>query len=221
MIQYKRNVYRILLDYKRFLLLAACMLFGALACVTVNVNFPESAVQKATDDYVRELYRAKEKGRSSSPEAPTPAASTQPSTKDKTENKSSVLPFSFIQTVWAGDLVFRVDSDKAYTIQDNLRKRLSDVLAYKRAGVLGESNDGLLVLKNPDKSKKLLVKKLEKLVSDENDDREDLYSEVVSENQLPKNRLKDVKRSFARSFQAESPSKTWVQDSEGKWSQKP
>ena len=50
----------------------ACLMSSAIAlasltaaCVTVNVNFPESTVQKATDDYVKELYKAKERGHGS------------------------------------------------------------------------------------------------------------------------------------------------------------
>ena len=34
----------------------AMILFVGISCVTVNVNFPEGAVQKAADDYVKELY---------------------------------------------------------------------------------------------------------------------------------------------------------------------
>jgi uncharacterized protein YdbL (DUF1318 family) len=184
------------------------MISSSAACVTVNVNFPESAVQKATDDYVRDLYRAKEKGNK-----PAPAA--EPSAKPQ-------AAFELIPSAHAdeGDL-FRVDTDKALSIREKLRGRLDEVLSQKRAGVVGESNDGLLVLKSPDKLKKLLLKKVEKLVSDENSDREELYGEILTANGLPRTRLKNVQKSFSRSFQAESPSGTWVQDIEGKWARKP
>lgn len=181
------------------------------ACVTVNVNFPESAVQKATDDYVRDLYRSKEK--KSEPEAaPSPSASLYKSIH-------WVSPWN--QTAIADDEVFKVDTDKALTIRDKLAGRLADVIQFKRSGVLGESNDGMLVLKDGKKLKPILLKKVEKIVSDENKDREELYNEIVSANGMNKNRVKNVQKSFARSFQAESPSQSWVQDTEGKWAQKP
>jgi uncharacterized protein YdbL (DUF1318 family) len=181
------------------------------SCVTVNVNFPESAVQKATDDYVRDLYRAKEKGKSPSP---TPEAS-------KTSFLENFGGSLLIAQAWAdAEGMFRVDTPKAGEISERLKSNLSEVIAQKRAGVLGETNDGMLKLKAPEKLKKLFIQKIEKLVADENKDRGELYAEVVRANNLGKNRLKDVQKSFARSFQAESPSGTWLQDSDGKWAQK-
>src|SRR3954470_20952661 len=77
----------------------ACLLsFSFAACVTVNVNFPESAVQKATDDYVRDLYRAKEKGKPAAPAA---------------KKESSFEMPSLINSAMADDDVFKVSTDKA------------------------------------------------------------------------------------------------------------
>ena len=179
------------------------------SCVTVNVNFPESAVQKATDDYVRDLYRAKEKGKNP---VPLPEASGK---------TSGTLIFDFIPTAAAAEATIKVDSDKALKIKDKLASRVADVIAQKRAGVLGETNDGMLELKGAEKVKPLLKKKIESLVSAENSDRRELYSEVASSNGISQGRVKDIQKSFARSFQAESPSGTWLQDGDGKWAQKP
>lgn len=196
------------------------LMLGQLGCLSgcmtlnVNVHFPESAVQKATDDYVRELYRAKEKGR-----GPTPASSSAPIAEP---TKQSRFSFPFIASAMAEDLSFKVETPKALKIRDRLSGRVAEILAQKRAGVLGESSVGTLVLKSPEKLKPILQKKIEKLVADENADRDELYTEVMQANALPKNRQKDIQKSFARSFQAESPSGTWLQDPEnGSWTQKP
>lgn len=191
---------------------------GLTACVTVNVNFPESAVQKATDDYVRDLYRAKETRKSGAPDSAAPAAT-------KPQAHGFALPI-LIASAQAGDAfgeeeAFKVSTPRALAIRDKLAGHLSDVLEHKRAGVLGETNDGLLEIREPGKLKKLLARKVEKLVADENADRLDLYREVVKANGLPEARIKNVQKSFARSFQAESPSGTWMQDVDGKWAQKP
>lgn len=179
--------------------IASCLL---AACVTVNVNFPESAVQKATDDYVKELYRTKEKNKA-------PAA---------TETKKSAFDL-LIPAAIAADS-FRVDSEKSMEIMGRMKSRIDEVITYKENGTLGESNDGLLVLKNADKTKKLLIKKLETLVQNENKDRAELYKEVVSSNGMTENREIDVRKSFSRSFQNESPAGTWIQDIDGSWAQK-
>ncbi len=195
------------------LALVLATMAGAVACVTVNVNFPESAVQRATDDYVRELYRAKSNkggkpGTEETPATPAPA-------------KSSIEFPSLFPVAHAAEGVFKVDTDKALQIRTRLSGRVDEVIAQKRAGVLGETNDGMLVIKAPDKLKKLQTAKVEKVVSDENADRTALYEEVRQANGVAEGRLKDIQKSFARSFQAESPSGTWLQDADGKWAQKP
>ena len=205
-------------------LISLGLVAAQVACVTVNVNFPESAVQKATDDYVRELYRAKEKGNKGTP-APDPSA------------KPAAWNFSLLPEAQAAEteLEFRLDSDKALKIRDRLSNRLDEVVKYKRDGVIGETNDGLVEVHNPAPLKKAKLLAQAKggkgraedperiangVVDAENKDRRDLYDEVLATNAIAKGRKKDIQKSFARSFQAESPSGTWVQDADGAWSQK-
>jgi uncharacterized protein YdbL (DUF1318 family) len=181
-----------------------------MGCVTVNVNFPESAVQKATDDYVRDLYRAKEKGKVTTPgqEQGTTSAS----------KVSSSFTFALVSEAYADD--FKVQSAKADAIKARLRSRLDDLIAQKRSGAIGETNDGKLVLKDT-KLPPLLQKKVKQLIDSDNADRMDLYKEVAHLNGLGSDGLATVEKSFARSFQSLSPSGTWIQSSDGSWTQKP
>ena len=107
------------------------------SCVTVNVNFPESAVQKATDDYVKDLYRAKEKGKSS-PTAPASAPSERPQTWLVLPN----LLGDLIASAQAADVNFTVTSGKAMDILASQKGRIQEILAQKRAGLIGETKDG-------------------------------------------------------------------------------
>lgn len=177
------------------------------ACVTVNVNFPESAVQKATDDYVRDLYRAKEKGKA----APSSEQSAAPASK-------LTSFFSLVSDAYADD--FKVQSAKADQIKTRLKSRLDDLIAQKRSGNVGESNDGKLVVKATGLPP-LLMKKVKTLVEEDNSDRMDLYKEVAELNGLGSSGVSTVQKSFARSFQSISPSGTWIQDSDGHWTRKP
>jgi uncharacterized protein YdbL (DUF1318 family) len=209
----------------RIALSASFVAVSAVSCVTVNVNFPEATVQKATDDYVRDLYKAKDKkganpqqGDSSSnkPSATAPAA---------TKTTTSLLESLFVSTAYADEINFKVNSPKAMTIRDRQIKRIDTVHDAKVAGQLGETGDGYLAIDPKNTLKPLLKKSLEKslqpLVDAENKDRKDLYQEILASNGFPKSRLKDLEKSFARSFQGQSPSGTWVQDAQGQWSQKP
>lgn len=176
------------------------------ACVTINVNFPEGAVQKAADDYVRELYKAK----------------MDDSVKKSTPDKQSYLaPFSLMAQAHAQDVgQFSVNSVKAKKIQSSQRGRLKKISSFKKKGFLGESSEGLLVLRNKNKIKPLLRKKIQKLLEAENKDRLALYGEVIKINNLDSDWLPKIKKTFARSFQSMTPSGTWV-EAGGQWSKKP
>jgi uncharacterized protein len=181
------------------------------ACVTVHVNFPESSVQKATDDYVREIYKSKN---SKKQDEETPAA--------KPSSGSSSLIDLLIPSAHAVevDATFRTDTANAKQIQSRQARRLDEIDAQKRAGVIGETAAGTLVVKSPDKLKKLLQAKVERVIAEENADREALYKEVLETNKMASNRLKDIQASFARSFQKASPAGTWIEDESGSWKQK-
>ncbi len=187
------------------LLLAATLALSA--CVTVNVNFPEGAVQKATDDFVKDLYRARDRGAK-------PDVAPAPSTSAPTSAIDFLIPSAM------ADDSFVVKTPAALAIRDKMSAMVNEVLTHKRSGALGETNDGLLVIHQPDQVKKLQVARVKQVVETENANRIALYSEVLAANGLKPARLKDVRVSFARSFQAESPSGTWLQEADGKWSQK-
>jgi uncharacterized protein YdbL (DUF1318 family) len=185
-----------------FSLVTAALIYTS--CVTVNVNIPDSAVQQATDDYVKELYDAKEK---SKPAAPAPARSPQ-----------SMLDF-VIAPAFADDRPVKTDSPKALDIRTRMKERLDEVHADKMAGILGETNTGKLIVKG--KAKSGQEKSLKKLMDDENSDRAELYHEVIEHNGMNKGNLETIERNFAHSFQKHSPTGTWVQDDDGAWTQKP
>ncbi|MBC7396971.1 MAG: DUF1318 domain-containing protein [Bdellovibrionales bacterium] len=183
------------------------------SCVTVNVNFPESAVQKATDDYVRDLYRTKEQGK--------PGAAPKVTTSPAARTSFNLEFLNFMPSAEAADQSFNLSSPKLDEIKTKLKASVGDVIEQKKAGVLGESNEGRLVVKDSSRLKPLLKKRVDDLVEVENQNRDTLYDEVIHANPLAKGNLVAVKKSFARSFQAESPSGTWVQGETGAWAQKP
>jgi uncharacterized protein YdbL (DUF1318 family) len=102
-----------------------------------------------------------------------------------------------------------------------MKTRVAEIIEFKRQGLIGETVEGSVTLRGTGKLKPLQAKKLEKLLADENQDRDQLYQEIVATNGADKVKIQVVRKSFMRSFQAESPSGTWVEGVEGGWSQKP
>ncbi|MDZ4661030.1 MAG: DUF1318 domain-containing protein [Pseudomonadota bacterium] len=182
----------------------AMILFVGISCVTVNVNFPEGAVQKAADDYVKELYNAKEKD--------------EAETADKKPSSFFHINLSLISVAHAQE--FKVDTAKAKEIQSRQKARIDDLKEHLKEGQIGESANGLVEVRAPSDIKPILMKKIEKLVQDENADREALYDEVISSNGLSSSVRNQVKASFAKSFQGAAPKGTLIESTKGKWDKK-
>ena len=209
---------RKILQANAFWLVSAFLLGALPGCLTLNVNMtlPEAAVQRATDDYVRELYRAKEKGKSTAPDAaPSPAA------------KTSMLSIDLIAEAYAGDdVTVKLGGKAVEQIKERQIARMDEINAQKSAGLIGENNEGKLSFRASEKAPKIdVMKKVQKLISDENADRESLYKEVLKANNADHSKLGDIQKSFARSFQVHSPAGTWIQlmdgGMDGQWVRKP
>lgn len=190
----------------------AGFLMGAFSgCVTVNVNFPESAVQSATDDYVKQLYQQREKSRLNPTPKPSASSTASPAVK-----AVSWLAARFINEAQADEML-KFDSPRFREIQAQLAAQVDQVIAAKKAGQLGESREGMLVVKT---DKPLLSKKLQPLVEKENTLRQQLYTDALTTRGLQNYRISDIREHFARSFQAQSPAGTWIQSADGAWSRK-
>jgi len=205
--------------------LVAAFVLGTLpGCLTLNVNMtlPEAAVQRATDDYVRDLYRAKEKGKTSAPEtAPSPGAAA--GSAAKTSLLSPLDSIDLIAHAHAGDdVTVKLGGKAVEQIKERQIARMDELNAQKSAGLIGENNEGKLAFRTPEKTPKIdVMKKVQKLVADENADRDALYKEVLKANNADKSKLADIQKSFARSFQVHSPAGTWIQDMDSNWVRKP
>lgn len=197
--------------------LAAITLTILSACVTVNVHFPESSVQRAADDYVRELYQSKEKGSAK----PGAEATTPPKkTGDGTPHSRLSPRFELIPSAWA-DADFKVNSPRAQEILARQKSRIGDLDKYKQKGVIGETKDGLILLKDSSKLKRLEMKKIDDLIVLENQDREALYADIVDTNGANRVLPELVRKTFSRSFQGLSPTGTWIEDESSAWNRKP
>ncbi len=196
---------------KGFIFLGFICLIWSFSCVTVNVNFPEGAVQQATEDYVKELYKLKAEEKNTIPDKQT----VDPLKKDQ-----GALNFVFSFGILAhASPQFKIDSPEAKQIQVRQAKRLDKIDKDKKNGFLGESAQGLLVLRQSEKIKPLLMKKIDQLIKEENSDREALYRQVLKDNNLTSEQLVMIRQNFSKSFQESSPTGTWI-ESDGKWKQK-
>lgn len=149
----------------------------ATSCVTVNVNFPETAVQRASDDFVHDLYKEKDKTEvESEPSSLTANSNTTPTAEE-----------------------FNTKTPKAKALRKSMRSRAAALMEWKRKGVICEAANGLPVFKDPVKAGDQ-ASAVAKLVKAEKKDREELYEEIEKTNKQP-----NVGKFFAAAFQKHSP----------------
>jgi uncharacterized protein YdbL (DUF1318 family) len=186
--------------YKNFLQIIILLILSS--CITVNVNFPESAVQRAADDFVRELYQKTEE--------------TKPSNSSN-KKQTKILNF-LIEEAFAEEL--KLSSPKTLEIKKRMSERVSTIIEWKKKGKLGETYDGNLKLHDTKGLSKEAKDKLKKLVEEENEDRNLLYQEIQNLNQLTDHNQSRIRKFFANAFKENSPTGTWIQDEQGNWTQK-
>ena len=192
------------------------------ACITVNVNFPESAVQRAADDFVRDLYKDSS-AQSSDAEEPTSPVKTKkkkaPASNAKPSVSSSILKFfDFLPTAHAQEL--NMSSPKSKEIRARMGSRVGEIVKFKQKGALGENFEGELTLKDASGLSADEKKIAEKLVKEENKDRNDLYEEIQSVNSISDRKQTRIRKFFGNAFRMNSPAGTWIEAEEGKWKKK-
>ncbi len=162
----------------------------ATACVTVNVNFPEATVQKATDDFVDELYRTKKGG------------STSATAGEHFQTVVSRLINMLIATASAEAPEFSTLTPETKPYLDRMATRLDKIDAFKAKGIIAESPDGTLEVRNAGAAKTEDERKAVKQVTEaENEDREELYKTISKNNRYPETKLREnFYQSFVRKF---------------------
>jgi uncharacterized protein YdbL (DUF1318 family) len=190
--------------------LSSVLFFLLAGCITVNVYFPESAVQKAADDFVNDLYR----------ETESKKINKETTLNDRNRsNDTSIIPYEFFISSANADESISVSTPKTAAIKSRMASRVSEIVDYKSKGFLGESNDGLLVLKESPGDLKSKAA-LQRLIQQENSDRNELYVEVQMANKLQDQGQKRIRAHFSSAFQLHSPAGSWVQKDNGEWVKK-
>lgn len=143
-----------------------------LSCVTVNVNFPESAVERAADDFVKDLYA--KAGKKTETEA-------KPAVKKPTKKKApepTTFNFELISSAYAAEL--NTSTATANQIKGEMAGRLVQIDAFKNAGIVCETMNGKLRFKDASKSSNPGVVK--EVMDKENGARDRLFNEIKAAN---------------------------------------
>jgi uncharacterized protein len=191
------------------------------ACVTINVYFPAAAAEKAADQIIDAVTGAATPGNTRVVPAKPPTGQTQ-------YRKPGVLVAALGQVLYAivpaaqAQEAANVDisSPEIRAIQSSMAARFGQLRKFFDSGALGLTQDGLVQIRDagslslPDRGL------LNRLVAEDNKDRESLYNEIAKANGHPE-WAGDLRKIFARRWVERGAQPGWYyQNASGAWVQK-
>ncbi|MBM3285436.1 MAG: DUF1318 domain-containing protein, partial [Candidatus Aminicenantes bacterium] len=101
----------------------------AVACVTINIYFPEAAVQKTAEEIVDDVRKSGEEG------------------KKKQENSLAPSAFSLIPAAYAQEEE-TVSTPKIRALKQSLKDKEPLLKPFFDQGNIGEANDGIIQVRS-------------------------------------------------------------------------
>ena len=191
---------------------AGCL--ALVACVTINVYFPAAAAEKAADRIIEDIW-GKEK-------AAEPASKEQSSLERPAggimlaalqETLDFVIPAAEAQA----DL--DVSSPAIRALTASMKGRTAELTPFFDSGAIGLTTDGLLELRDVNAVPLADRTRARKLISDDNADRNALYSEIASANGHP-DWESNIRSTFAERWIANARAGWYYKKGSGDWVKK-
>lgn len=194
---------------KKLNLVSALAVGMFVSCITVNIYFPASAIQKAADEMVDDI-----RGQDRNQEQKTPEQKQNPT--------SWMERLQF--TGWVSEAYAAVDIEVSTPairgLKDSMKNRFPSLAPFYDKGALGENNKGLVEIRTVDALSLKERADLNRLSQQENGDRTALYSEILRANKLGLDMLEQTQKLFANSWRAKSRPGWWIQQDNGQWTKK-
>ena len=201
-----------------------CAALFALACVTINVYFPEAEVKDLSEQIEDAVAREAAQ-----------AAEETPETGEGSPDQTSWLLHAF-ETALGGALHLLAPAP-VYAQQDEvaapeitnpaIRKivesraaRVRELRRYKTAGAVGENNQALVEIRRLDALGLQQRAAAQKLVRDENADRERMFKEIAAATGTDLSQLPRIRATYATTLRQKARPGDWIQMPDGSWRQK-
>ena len=194
--------------------LGACL----VACVTVNVYFPEAAAERAADLFIQDVYG---KGESGAGESVPPADSPQSSIVTPATALfalGAAIRDVVIPTAAAQGIDINIQTPAINALKQAMERRHQQLKPHYASGAVGMAATGLITLRDASLVPLQARNQVKKLVVDENADRNRLYGEIAKANAHPEWEP-DIRGIFAERWVGNAPGGWWYQ-SGGSWRQK-
>ena len=193
----------------------AGLTMSLVSCVTVNIYFPAAAIQKAADQIVEDVRKTPEQ----KPDQPPEQKSDDK--KSNADPRSRFLLARFgLTDAHAAAVDVNVSTPAIRALKASMANRFPQLLPLYGKGAIGETNTGLLAIRDTGALSLKERADVNRLVEQENADRQALYREIIRANNLEASTLPEVQKLFANSWRAKSSAGWWIQSDGGEWSKK-
>ncbi len=182
-----------------------------VGCVTINIYFPEAAAERAADRVIRDIWGDQPEQREAPPAEPQSLA---PHSRPLA---GRVLDL-FIAPAHANADI-NVSSPAIERLKASMRSRHSELEPHYASGAIGQTRDGLIAVRDANAIPLRDRQAVNRLVSEENSDRNALYREIAAVNGRPEWEA-NIRSTFARQWVENLRSGWYYQDNSGQWQQK-
>lgn len=190
---------------------------AVLACVTVNVYFPEAAIKELSQQIEEEIQRkAAEEG------APQAAVTRRPPKRAVGTPSLALVGLATAAFAAEGEVPPpEVTNPAIRKIIDARAQRLEALDRYKVMGVLGENNQAQLEIHSLDPVTDLRQRaEVQRLLKAENEDRTQLFKEIATAKGVDLSQLPRIQETYAETLREKARPGDWIQLGDGTWSQK-
>ena len=193
--------------------IAVCGFGLVSACVTINVYFPAAAAEKAADRIIEEVW-------GEDPDGKQPAQSSEPT------SSNGWLPGAILARLLdllvpaasAQQADLDISTPSINTIKASMQARHNQLKPVYDSGAVGLTADGLVRVRDPKAVPLKDRQRVNRLVADENRDRNALYGEIARANGHPEWEA-DIRATFARRWIQNARRGWWYRSASG-WRQK-
>ncbi len=206
--------------------------FAAVACVTINVYFPEAAVKDLSEKIEEAVAQEAAAGAENAGE---PAAEPQvesPKGTGLVDRLTSGFEIAFGTTLHLlapapayaqpppSVAAPEITNPAIRRIIRSRAARVKDLDRYKAAGALGESNRALVEVRDLNALPLPERAAVQKLVRDENADRERMFKEIAAATGADLSQLPRIQETYATTLRQNARRGDWIQLPDGRWQQK-
>jgi uncharacterized protein YdbL (DUF1318 family) len=185
---------------------AATGLAFVVACVTVNIYFPEAQVKQAASEIESDIQK---KAAEKAGQEPVKKIAVMPRT----------APFTLVPAAFAQEET-TVSNPAIRALKDESANNLAALMPYFAAGNVGLTNMGLVEIRDEAALSLQAKGAVRNLVKNDNDVRMKLYAEVAKALNIEASQIAKIQKIFAENRIAAAPAGWWIQKDDGNWVKK-